>query len=141
MFWMYAVILVILGILSAQDINERKISVWILSVFLLIDVVFLFLQNSLGILDILTGIIPGIFVLFMGVTTKQIAEGDGLVVILLGLTLGLKTVTGILFLALLLSGLYALCFIVFHGFVYKKEKELPFIPFILSGFIFFILLS
>lgn len=65
--------------------------------------------------------------------SREIGMGDGILLVILGLMLGLRRLIGVLFLALVLCALMAavLCLMGRAG----KRSRLPFVPFLLIGFL------
>jgi leader peptidase (prepilin peptidase)/N-methyltransferase len=83
---------------------------------------------------ILLGLLPGIFLLFLSKATREsIGMGDGVMMLVLGIYLGVRKVLDLFFLSLFLSSIWA-------GFlllVKKKRRdwEFPFVPFLFLGYV------
>lgn len=117
----YAWVLLFLVVLSIEDILEYEISMkWI------------------GILGI-TGFIYSIWtkhtpvfwlgillLLFSYVTREQIGYGDGFLVLALGMWMNMEQLCNMLFIAVIVSFLAAVCF---------RKRELPFVPFLTIGYL------
>lgn len=146
---------VVTGILflwnSVQDIKRRTLS----NIGLLIGtvvIVLLFVANGLcsgtaaGIMllqdDVpwqnLWGVLPGAGILALSLMLKgSIGKGDGYLLCISGLALGLKQNLSILFYALFLAGGTA-AVLLGLGKV-KRDTKLPFVPFLLGGFVLTVL--
>ena len=90
---MAAVLAVALGlmIISILDIRTRKIPIWLLIAGGVCVTPALAAQWSRGVggcVDILKGMLPGVLLLGMGLGTKKVGYGDGVVMLFLGMALG-----------------------------------------------------
>ena len=139
----------LLIICSYTDIKERGIDLRIIAAFF-ISVVILFtgvfvsgdkfeiLKKSLmyepEIINILSGLIPGLFLLAVCRITKgAVGMGDVYVVLLLGLMTGFEKTFAVLFLSMVMTALTGLACIAFGS--KKKKDSLPYIPFVLGAFV------
>jgi leader peptidase (prepilin peptidase)/N-methyltransferase len=86
-----------------------------------------------GIINILSGLIPGLILLVICRISKEaVGKGDVYVVLLLGLMLGFEKTFTILFLSMTMTAVFGLgCLAVGNR---KKKDSLPFIPFVLGAF-------
>lgn len=85
-------------------------------------------------LSCFTGTLPGIFLLTVAwITRQEVGYGDGIVLLIIGLYLGFSAGTGIFLTALLLLAPVSLFYIIFRKA--GRRKKLPFIPFLLAGYI------
>lgn len=133
------VLMVGLGFLALEDIKTRKIRSMSIIVFALAGAILSFLNGNWFDWRLILGFIPGIFVLFLGLLTKEtIGYGDGLVILALGCYLNIFEIIGLSMLALTLAGLAAVFLIVVY---HKGKKELlPFVPFLFVAHLIVILL-
>lgn len=84
------------------------------------------------------GIIPGIILLILGFLTRgAIGYGDGFLVICLGIMLGLRETLFICHIAFFISAMAALCVMLLgkKGNRFFTKRSLPFIPFLLIGYV------
>lgn len=85
------------------------------------------------------GAIPGVLLLILGCLTKEaIGYGDGFLVISLGIMLGLRATLFICLIAFFLSAIAALCVMLLVRIKGKRaftKQSLPFIPFLLIGYV------
>lgn len=125
----YCAGLVLLGVLAAEDIREKKISVDRLLIFALLAVVYRIFMKEFCCQKILEAIFPGIMLLMLSRATKEgVGYGDGITVIVLGLWTGGWFVLQVLGIGILLTGIYAV-----WSLIRKKRGVIPFIPFLLAG--------
>ncbi len=127
-----AVLLVIQLIAAISDLSTGLIPLWLvfpaLVLGMLIILIFDGTSSMLG--HILGGVLSFfIFAFFMVLTRGQIGGGDLLLFALTGFFLGFSMILGILFLSIILSGMFSVFLIVFKKTGLKTE--IPFAPFIL----------
>lgn len=121
-----------LGIHTWEDIRKQEISVKILGIFGGIGVLYALFLREVGIMEFFGGFIPGILLLLLGKLSREaVGYGDGSIVLVLGLYLSFWKILGILVTASVLAGLWAVGLLVFR----KAGKAIPFVPFLLMGFL------
>lgn len=121
--------LLFLAVLAAQDIREKKISVYKLFVSAAMAVIYWFFKGGLSWRELLGSMIPGIILLLLSIITKEnIGYGDGLTVAVLGLWTGIWFSFYVLCVGLMLSGICAVIYL-----IKKKRETIPLIPFLLIG--------
>lgn len=121
------------------DIKTNTVS---LKCSLLTILLLLFLRFLFGIFyidDFIISILPGTFILFMGIITHQsIGYGDGIVFIVSGIALGKDYILLLVLGAFIFSSVYSL-------FLLAKRKSgkttIPFVPFIFMSYFFIIILN
>ena len=122
---MAGVIMVVLGLLAAEDLKYKAVTVWKLVLFGLVCTIQAvrtgILRQSIE-ADTFLGVLFGVMVLLICVWTKQLGAADGIIILFLGL------VGGIFLAALLLMGLCGLI-LMMTGRVDKKTS-MPVIPFV-----------
>ncbi len=121
--------IIIIGLLVASiwDIRKLQIPLWV-TIPLFISVLI-----SRFHVEYLLGMIPGIVLIAVSIMTRgQIGMADAFLVICIGLAVGAYRVMGILFLALLLAGIWSGILIVFLRA--GKKKVIPFAPFLLAAY-------
>lgn len=143
----------LLIICSYTDLRERGISLALLAVFsmscsaLLVSVLifgdrFGFLKRFLvyepGIINIFSGLIPGLILLVIcRFSGEAVGLGDVYVVMLIGLMLGFEKTFSVLFLSMLMTALFGLVCMVTGS--RSRKDSLPYIPFVLAAFSILIL--
>lgn len=115
-----------------KDIREKEISMWSVLIWGLFGIIWMFLDSGFGWKTGLVGLIPGIFLAALGVLSKgAVGLGDGLLVMVTGLYLGLQTAAAGLLWGLIICTAWGLLMI-FLGRG-TRNTELPFAPFLFLG--------
>ncbi len=129
---MEVLVLLFLGINAILDFKYKKIPWVLLVVFALIGIGSILISSPINWWQFL-GAIVGIGMIFISVCTKQaIGLGDGLVLIVVGIFIGLWKTLMVLFLAGILVAAVGIVMM-----VQKKgnlKTSLPFIPFLLAAY-------
>lgn len=128
------VLLSLLGICSWQDIKKREVTLSIICLYGIIGIVLHLCLDKIAIFDILGGMGMGILLLLIAkVFHECVGYGDGLLLLVSGIYLGANKNMELFFYSVILSGIFSLIlFLFFHK---KKEFEIPFIPFVLFGYV------
>ncbi|MBP3543229.1 MAG: prepilin peptidase [Lachnospiraceae bacterium] len=118
--------------LSYEDIRTHKISTHVLLMGFVLAIISLIWGRALPVGEYLAGGALGICFIALSVASKEIGMGDGVLLMILGLMLGIRRLISILFAALILCAAAAavLCLL---GKA-KRTSRLPFVPFLLGGF-------
>ena len=125
----YCAGLLFLAVLSAQDIREKRISVYKLLIFAFMAVIYRIIIRQFYWQEILGDVLPGCMLLLLSKMTKEeIGYGDGMTVIVLGLWLGGWFIFHVLCIGIVLSGIYAVICL-----MKGKRDAIPLIPFLLAG--------
>ena len=131
--------MVMLGICSAEDYREKRISSW--KLLLYAGLVFLYgiweystqgEEHGRWILSSILGSIPGAFLLIPGkISQEAVGYGDGLAVLLIGISMGFWEALGILFTASV-----GACFVSLYLILRRKcgrKRQIAFLPFLFLG--------
>ena len=121
--------LLFLAELSAEDVREKKVSVYKVLVFTVLALIYRAFTNQLLWMEMIINLVPGGMMILLAILTKEgIGYGDGMTVMVLGLWTNVWFTTGVLCVAILLSGIFgSICLIV------TKREVIPFVPFLLVG--------
>lgn len=133
-------VLIILGVFSWQDMKERKICVQWLLYFIFAGIACNLFFSYKTVAELCMGIVPGILLLLCSFISRgSIGEGDGLLLLAVGIYLGMKGTIQVLLFASVLSAISALFLCIFK----KKGRNdrIPFVPFMLLGYIIELLLK
>ena len=115
-----------LSVLSIQDLRNRKISVWIVSLAILGSVIYSLTNYKQG--NLFFDILPGcILCVLARLSSNQLGVGDGLVVIFYGLIYGWEKTCNWLMISFFLASVVGVV-----GAMSKKwhKIQIPFIPFL-----------
>lgn len=124
-----------LAICTYTDLKEKCINICVCLIFGIIGMIYKCVFENNNLLSLLQAIIPGIFIMFVSIVSKEsIGKGDAVVISTIGLYIGEINTIIILFNGLIASCITGIICILFI----KKEKKyrLPFIPFVSLAFIF-----
>ena len=121
--------LLFLAELSAEDVREKKVSVYKVLVFTVLALIYRAFTNQLFWMEMIINLVPGGMMILLAILTKEgIGYGDGMTVMVLGLWTNVWFTTGVLCVAILLSGIFgSICLVV------TKRGVIPFVPFLLVG--------
>ncbi len=112
------------------DLRFRKLPLLALIAFGIVIFMVIGLDGSLFSRAIFLRIIPGTIFLILAFMTKQaVGYGDGIIIILLGLSLGLKRCVTVVFTGLILSSVVSVFILLMKKG--SRQTRLPFVPFLL----------
>lgn len=121
-------------ICSYTDIKKKEIYFKVLLPFFLTGVIAAAVSGREAVLAALLGAAAGIALLLLSFITRgAIGEGDGLVLVVTGVFLGISENLRLLTVALFLSALFSVGAMIIKG--WKRDRELPFVPFLLAAFL------
>ncbi len=121
-------------ICSYTDIKMKEIYFKVLLPFFLTGVIAAAVSGREAVLAALLGAAAGIALLLLSFITRgAIGEGDGLVLVVTGVFLGISENLRLLTFALFLSALFSVGAMIIKG--WKRDRELPFVPFLLAAFL------
>lgn len=126
------IISIFLGLNAIKDIRKKEISIWSVIIWGFAGIIWMFLDSEFGWKAGLAGLIPGIFLAALGLLSRgAVGFGDGLLVMVTGLYLGIQAAAVGLFWGLILCAVWGMVMIFLHRGT--KNTELPFAPFLLGG--------
>lgn len=126
-------ILFLLGINAWLDLKKREINL-ILTIFLALYGCFCIVTGGEIWTDYLLAIgISGMFIGLSFVSHGGIGMGDALLLLALGVNLPMDEYLVMLCMAFLLAAMWASCLMIFMK--KGKKTEIPFVPFLLFGFV------
>lgn len=122
-----------LTLLTISDVRKRSVSIASLVILFLLSVA-LGIAGKRGIGQMLVGAIPGLVTVILAVITKgKIGLGDALVFVAIGIWCGIKMILSVFFVALFLCSVVGVTLILMKKA--SRKTALPFIPFILAGYV------
>ena len=130
------ILLILFLITSWSDYKEKEISITVLSIFAFLGIICNLIFHHISLTSLLCGVLIGLFCLLVSLSTNEaLGMGDGYLFMVSGIYLG-----GIENIKLLLFSLmFSSCFSVFYTLYCKDiKRRIPFVPFILSSYIFII---
>lgn len=121
-----------LGICAVYDAYTKTIPGWLFWVFGCLAVVIRLWQGSFFSLEMACSVLPGLLFWGLAKCTDSIGEGDGLMLLVLGMYMHMGQLLGVSFGAFLLSAiLSAVCLITKKG---NFRTEIPFAPFLFAAY-------
>lgn len=126
-------ILSFLGLNSHLDLRRKQISLVLVVLYVILSVPYLIWYRQRSFL-LLAGALPGILLMCIGKASRgALGQGDGLVVLVSGLYMGIWKTLEWIMLALLLAAVWA-------GFLLAGKRKgwkesFPFVPFLLASYI------
>lgn len=125
-------VLSFLGINSYFDIRKREISLRVAAAYMILGVFYLFLHRQRLPL-FLAGVLPGLLLLCIGkVSGGALGLGDGLIVLVAGLYMGIWKTLEFITVAVLLAAVWA--GILMFGKKRGGKASFPFVPFLLAAY-------
>lgn len=121
--------LILLASLTKQDLKEKRVSVNKILFFAILAVIYLFFSKNLIWQELCGRIFPGMLLLTLSLLSREgIGYGDGAVVMVLGLWIGMKYTLMVVCVGIFAAGIYSL-----FCLIRKSRSPFPFIPFLLLG--------
>ncbi len=125
---------------AVQDIYMKRIYTWIIAAAGIIAAVCIPFCPGISLPERMTGVLVGIFVCLLSrVTGGKIGFGDGLVLCVTGLALGFWRNMELFAVSLLAAALVSIALILLRKA--NRKTRIPFVPFLLFGYILQIFLS
>lgn len=127
-------VLLLLVICTIEDCKHKKIITWHLLIALPFLCLDLWCNVNVTLLSRVLGLAIGaIFLLLSKLTKEQIGIGDAYIITAIGLMLGGMKCLEVITFSFFISSIVAIILMVFFHF--SRKKTIPFIPFLLLGFI------
>lgn len=134
MDWKIAITLLLLLLNCWGDIKRREIYLLITILYGLLGLVVQLSEANSLYTEILTSMIPGLFLLLTGkVSQGKVGYGDGILVLALGIWLGFFRCLMTLTAGLILAAIWSAFSLILKRC--KKDDQIPFIPFLLFGYL------
>lgn len=130
--------IVVLGVFllieGIRDLQKHKVSMITVMIAGILGVIFQFGIIQENGLKIIGGILIGIVLLLLAkMTREKIGYGDGWIFVVTGIYMGFRNNMYLLLLSLFLASLVSICLLVFKKV--NKKTELPFVSFVLPGYL------
>ncbi|MBR3241363.1 MAG: prepilin peptidase [Parasporobacterium sp.] len=127
-------LLIFLFLAAFSDVRCGEISLLLVGAEFITGVFFRLVLEKSNIFELLCGCIPGcVFLLFSWLTKQAVGYGDSAMLVSTGVFLGLTRTLLLLGLSFLAAGLFAAVKLIFYKM--KRKEELPFLPFLLTGYL------
>lgn len=127
-------VLILLILCSITDIKEKKVYSLPCFIFMMAGIILESMIKQKGILNISSGILPGVLIYIAGIMTGGgIGKGDAIIFIVIGVFMGLKKSLILLVCSLIFINIIGLFILIFRKG--NMKTKIPFVPFILISFI------
>lgn len=128
----YLVWLVLLAVISWQDIREKQIPVPMLVLTGCAGTGIQFFENSVSLGSWFGGVFLGTFMLGVAfITGEAVGYGDGWLILVMGMSLGFAGSLASMLMAFGASALFGGCLLAFKKV--KRDYRIPFAPFLFFG--------
>lgn len=136
--------IVVLGVFllieGIRDLQKHKVSMITVMIAGILGVIFQFGIIQENGLKIIGGILIGIVLLLLAkMTREKIGYGDGWIFVVTGIYMGFRNNMYLLLLSLFLASLVSICLLVFKKV--NKKTELPFVSFVLPGYLLLFIIT
>ena len=133
-------LLLFLMLNTIWDVKRRQVLLWSILLFGIAGVFLVFRFQTVPVLSCLGGVIFGMAIGGCGYITRQaIGYGDGLVIMVCGIYLGFAKTFAMVFYGMLFCSLLSMVLIAAGRRTYKTQ--VPFLPYLLLGYVCVILLG
>lgn len=134
MDWKDMINLLLLGLNCWGDLKKREIYLRPTILYGLLGLIIQLYELKARHLGLLTGLIPGLFLLMTGMSSNgKVGYGDGILVLALGIWIGFFRCLMTLTSGLLLAAIWSAFSLVIKRF--KKDDQIPFVPFLFFGYL------
>jgi len=126
--------LIIMSVLSGQDIREKEIKAVVVWPFLIAGIAIALTSDSF--FNIVLSAIPGILLILLGkLSYEQIGLGDGITVLALGIWLGYSKIMLIIMIGTIVCGVFSVFYLLIKRSRQCLKTQVAFIPFLLLGLV------
>lgn len=122
------------GMTSFDDIRTRQVQLLEIIVFAVIGIIFNLYERTNSLASIIGGVLIGVAVLLFSIlTNEKIGKGDAYIIMVTGLYLGFMNTLVLLWISSIFAAVIGM--IILRKYDNSMQKELPFVPFLLLGYI------
>ena len=135
--WEFVLLSLWLGVLAMADLRWKRVPIWMLvvgGIFATYMSVYYYALEMKDVTELLWGLIPGILFLLMSVTTKKAGIADGVVLLILSLSIGYRECIISFVFSLIAISILSLFLLALRKV--RGNSKLPYLPFLLVGYIF-----
>ena len=136
----FALVFIVLVIEALKDFRKKEVNIPILGIMAIAAMIMVFLGKDISVSNAIIGLAEGVLLILVSVMTKgQIGIGDGILLAACGLMLGGKDNMVMFFFACLSSAIVSVLIMIIKKA--DKKTKIPFVPFMIPGFLIMVLLS
>lgn len=136
----FAFVLIVLVIEAVTDFKKKEVNIVFPVLLAAAATVMLFFTKDISLINSIIGIAEGVLLILISFLTKgEIGIGDGILLAACGLMLGGKDNLIMFFFACLSSAIVSALIMLIKKA--DKKTKIPFVPFMIPGFLIMVLLS
>ncbi|MBO4702543.1 MAG: prepilin peptidase [Lachnospiraceae bacterium] len=136
----FVLVFIVLVIEAVKDFRKKEVDIPVLGILVVAAMVMIFLGKDISVSNAIIGLAEGLLLILVSVMTKgQIGMGDGILLAACGLMLGGKDNMVMFFFACLSSAIVSVLIMIIKKA--DKKTTIPFVPFMIPGFLIMVLLS
>lgn len=136
----FAFVLIVLVIEAVTDFKKKEVNIVFPVLLAAAATVMLFFTKDISLINSIIGIAEGVLLILISFLTKgEIGMGDGILLAACGLMLGGRDNLIMFFFACLSSAVVSALIMLIKKA--DKKTKIPFVPFMIPGFLFMVLLS
>ena len=123
-----------------DDLKERQVRVIEIIIFGIIGIFINIFGKSHSIESVIGGVmVGGLVLIFSYLSNEKIGKGDAFLIMVTGLYLGFRETLTLLWISSILAAVIGT--IIVKKYKAKEDMELPFVPFLLIGYLLIVLLG
>ena len=136
----FVFVFVVLIIEALTDFRKKEVNIPVSAILAAGAVIMFFWGKDISLINTIIGLAEGVFLILVSVITKgQIGMGDGILLAACGLMLGGKDNMIMFFFACISSAIVSALIMIIKKA--DKKTRIPFVPFMIPGFLVMVLLS
>ena len=136
----FVLVFIVLVIEAVKDFRKKEVNIPVLGILVAAAMVMFFLGKDISVSNAIIGLAEGLLLILVSIMTKgQIGIGDGILLAACGLMLGGKDNMVMFFFACLSSAIASVLIMIIKKA--DKKTKIPFVPFMIPGFLIMVLLS
>ena len=122
------------GITTFDDIRTREIRVIELVVFAIIGIILNLVNHTNSLISVMGGVAVGVCILIISILShEKVGRGDACIIMVTGIYLGFLNTLLLMWVSFVLAAIGGM--LVLSKSDKTMEKELPFVPFLLAGYL------
>lgn len=124
----------VLAICACTDLKSHRIYKKITVGYFLMSVPGHLFAGTFSLPSLAAGVLPGMFCLAVSWITRQsLGYGDSILITVCGVSIGIQKCVAVAVTAFLGAGIWGILLLLFRKA--DREREIPFVPFLLGGFL------
>lgn len=130
--WFVSITAVWLLVISIIDVRKRRVPVWTLAIGGILVLIKCICRNG-EYLDVISGMLPGVFLLLTAFVSQKAGYGDGVALLILGMISGAGKSLMIFGFSLFLAAVFSVVMLVLGKA--GRNTAIPFLPFLAAAWL------